>query len=83
MACFAVSLVSVVTELLDNSKQDTVRILGCQTLTNFIYSQTDCTYTHTIESLVHKVCKLARQSGEDQQSLRASSLQCLSAMVVL
>ncbi|KAM2182827.1 hypothetical protein COP2_034150 [Malus domestica] len=81
MACFAVSLVSVVTELLDNSKQDTVRILGCQTLTNFIYSQTDCTYTHTIESLVHKVCKLARQSGEDQQSLRASSLQCLSAMV--
>ncbi|RXH82162.1 hypothetical protein DVH24_036503 [Malus domestica] len=39
MACFAVSLVHVVTELLDNSKQDAMRILGCQTLTNFIYSQ--------------------------------------------
>ncbi|XP_021821280.1 uncharacterized protein LOC110762878 isoform X1 [Prunus avium] len=83
MAYFAVSLLNVVTELLDNPKQDPLRILGCQTLTRFIYSQTDGTYTHTIESLVHRVCMLARESGEDHQRrcLRASSLQCLSAMV--
>ncbi|CAL2253843.1 unnamed protein product [Prunus armeniaca] len=33
MAYFAVSLLNVVTELLDNLKQDPLRILGCQTLT--------------------------------------------------
>ncbi|KAM5561026.1 protein SEMI-ROLLED LEAF 2 [Rosa sericea] len=83
MAYFAVSVLNVVTELLDNSKQDALRIIGCQTLTRFIYTQADGTYTHNIESLVHKVCKLAHESGEDHQKrcLRASSLQCLSAMV--
>ncbi|CAL8107116.1 unnamed protein product [Prunus armeniaca] len=83
LAYFAVSLLCVVTELLDNPKQDPLCILGCQTLTRFIYSQTDGTYTHTIESLVHRVCKLARESGEDhrRRCLRASSLQRLSAMV--
>ncbi|KAB1202104.1 hypothetical protein CJ030_MR8G004271 [Morella rubra] len=39
MAYFAVSLLNVVTELLDNSKQDAMKIIGCQTLTRFIYSQ--------------------------------------------
>lgn len=50
-----------------------------------IFEQTDGTYTHTIESLVHRVCKLARESGEDHQRrcLRPSSLQRLSTMVVL
>lgn len=83
MAYFAVSVLNVVTELLDNSKQDALRIIGCQTLTRFIYTQADGTYTHNIESLVHKVCKLAHESGEEDQKrcLRASSLQCLSAMV--
>jgi hypothetical protein len=38
-AYFAVSLLNVVTGLLDNSKQDAVQIIGCQTLTRFIYSQ--------------------------------------------
>ncbi|GMN44036.1 hypothetical protein TIFTF001_013233 [Ficus carica] len=83
MAYFAVSLLNVVSELLDNSKQDAVRILGCQTLTRFIYNQADGTYTHNIESFVQKVCMLARERGGDNQRrcLRASSLQCLSAMV--
>lgn len=83
MAYFAVSLLNVVTELLDNSKHDPVQILGCQTLTRFIYSQTDGTYAHNIEKLLHKVCVLGREAGEEHQKccLRASSLQCLSAMV--
>ncbi|GLT88420.1 hypothetical protein SLE2022_064470 [Rubroshorea leprosula] len=83
MVYFAVSLLNVVSELLDNSKQDSLRILGCQTFTQFIYSQRDGTYTHNIEKLTHKVCKLAHKTGEEHQrrSLRASSLQCLSAMV--
>lgn len=38
-AYFAVNLLNVVTELLDNSKHDALRILGCQTLARFIYSQ--------------------------------------------
>ncbi|XP_050381062.1 protein SEMI-ROLLED LEAF 2 [Argentina anserina] len=83
MAYFAGSVLNVVSELLDNSKQDALRIIGCQTLSRFIYTQADGTYTHNIESLVHKVCALAHEKGDDHQKrcLRASSLQCLSAMV--
>ncbi|KAL5983534.1 hypothetical protein ACLOJK_017621 [Asimina triloba] len=83
MAYFAVNLVNVVGEVLDSKRADTIRILGCQTLTGFIYSQADGTYTHNIESLVPKVCAMARESCEDHDKscLRASSLQCLSAMV--
>ncbi|XP_042518431.1 protein SEMI-ROLLED LEAF 2-like isoform X4 [Macadamia integrifolia] len=39
MAYFSLSLLNVVVELLDYSKQDSVRILGCKTLTRFIHSQ--------------------------------------------
>ncbi|OVA16780.1 hypothetical protein BVC80_1543g235 [Macleaya cordata] len=83
MVYFAGSILNVVSELLDNTKKDSVRILGCQTLTRFIYSQADTTYAHNIESLVHKVCMMAREAGEEHEKLclRASSLQCLSAMV--
>jgi hypothetical protein len=38
-AYFAISLLNVVNELLEKSKQDPLMILGCQTLTRFIYSQ--------------------------------------------
>ncbi|GFS38930.1 uncharacterized protein Acr_00g0060280 [Actinidia rufa] len=83
MAYFAVSLLNVVNELLDNPKRDAVKIIGCQTLIRFIYGQVDGTYTYNIENLVHKVCILARETGEEHEKrcLRASSLQCLSAMV--
>ncbi|KAL9660108.1 hypothetical protein QQ045_024919 [Rhodiola kirilowii] len=85
IAYFAVSLLSTITELLDNHKHEKLQILGCQTLTKFIYSQADATYAHNIETFVHKVCDLARKGGGEQQvsCLRAYSLQCLAAMVWL
>lgn len=51
---------------------------------DIIYKQVDGTYTYNLESLVPKVCATARENGEEQkkQCLRASSLQCLSAMVI-
>ncbi|KAL7082972.1 hypothetical protein ACP275_14G133400 [Erythranthe tilingii] len=82
-AYFAVSLVNVVIELLDESKEDSVQKMGCDTLTTFVYCQVDGTYTHNIENFVHKVCMLARKTEDEHQKrgLRASSLRCLSAMV--
>ncbi|KAF6134619.1 hypothetical protein GIB67_022906, partial [Kingdonia uniflora] len=96
MAFFSASLLTVIVELLDHAKQDSLRIIGCQTLTRFVYSQgsnvpqgliggivADGIYVHNIESLVHKVTKMAHETGEEHSKccLRASSLQCISAMV--
>lgn len=48
------------------------------------WKQVDATYTHNIEKLVRKVCMLSHEHGETckKRCLRASSLQCLSAMVI-
>ncbi|KAK4491350.1 hypothetical protein RD792_002086 [Penstemon davidsonii] len=82
IAYFAVNLLNVVIELLDDKRND-AQIIGCQILTAFIYSQVDGTYTHNIENLVDKVSALAHKTEDEHQNhcLRASSLQCLSAMV--
>ncbi|KAH6762491.1 hypothetical protein C2S52_019924 [Perilla frutescens var. hirtella] len=83
MVYFAVNLLNVVFELLDDSKEDTMLIIGCDTLATFIYGQVDGTYTHNIENFVDKVCMLAHKTGDEyeKRGLRASSLRCLSAMV--
>ncbi|KAI3701996.1 hypothetical protein L6452_27563 [Arctium lappa] len=83
MACFATNLLNVCSALLDDNKRDTVRIIGCQTLTRFIYNQVDGTYAYDLENLAPKVFVLAHrtQEGDEKIHLRASSLQCLSAMV--
>lgn len=80
---FAVDVLNVTSELLDYSKDEAIQALGCQSLTRFIYCQVDSTYTHNIEKLVRKVCMLSQEPGETHENrcLRASSLQCLSAMV--
>ncbi|KAG5074611.1 hypothetical protein JHK84_055842 [Glycine max] len=83
IAYFAVDVLNVILELLSYSKDETIQTLGCQCLSKFIYCQMDATYTHNIEKLVPKVCMLSREHGEacEKRCLRASSLQCLSAMV--
>ncbi|KAF5178819.1 Efr3-like protein [Thalictrum thalictroides] len=83
MPYFAMSLFNVVVELLDNTKQDSLRILGCQTLTRFIYSQPDGTYARNIEILVPKLCKMACETGDEhsKRCLKASSLQCISSLI--
>ncbi|KAL5700264.1 hypothetical protein ACHQM5_025734 [Ranunculus cassubicifolius] len=83
---FAANLLNVIEELLDNAnnKQDDLRILGCQTLTSFVYSQEDATYAHNIDLLVRTVCMMARDPGNEHNKrcpMRASSLQCVSSMV--
>ncbi|KAK3225456.1 hypothetical protein Dsin_005318 [Dipteronia sinensis] len=47
------------------------------------HDKVDNTYAPSIGNFVHQVCKLARDKGAKHQTrcLRASSLQCLSAMV--
>lgn len=83
MAYFAASLLTLINELLGCSRQVSLQIAGCRTLTRFIYSQTDGTYAHNIEKFVLRVCNVAREAKEDHQKrpLRAACLQCLSAMV--
>ncbi|XP_027189619.1 protein SEMI-ROLLED LEAF 2 isoform X2 [Cicer arietinum] len=83
IAYFAVDVLNVISELLGYSKDETIQTLGCQSLTRFIYCQVDATYTHNIEKLVRKVCMLSQEPGEthEKHCLKASSLQCLSAMV--
>ncbi|RYQ89955.1 hypothetical protein Ahy_B09g096325 isoform I [Arachis hypogaea] len=83
IAYFAVNVLDVMSELLGCSKDETIQTLGCQVLTTFIYSQVDATYTHNMEKLVRKVCMLSREhvGALEKRCLRASSLQCLSAMI--
>ncbi|GAB2277414.1 hypothetical protein Dimus_012121 [Dionaea muscipula] len=83
LAYFVGSVLKITSELLDTSKQEALQIAGCEILTRFIYSQTDGTYAHTIENLAHQVHVLARGTGEehDKRLLRASSMQCLAAMI--
>ncbi|XP_061361425.1 protein SEMI-ROLLED LEAF 2 [Gastrolobium bilobum] len=83
IAYFAIDVLNVISELLGYSKDETIQTLGCQSLTRFIYCQVDATYTYNIEKFVRKVCMLSQEHGEthEKRCLRASSLQCLSAMV--
>lgn len=82
MAYFARNLLSLVTALLDANQLDQLRVLGCQTLTRFVYNQADGTYACFIESIVSKVSRLAREDVEEHNNqLVAASLQCLSSMV--
>ncbi|KAK7404490.1 hypothetical protein VNO78_05421 [Psophocarpus tetragonolobus] len=83
MPLFAGSLLEIIRTLLEQTRTDEIRILGCNTLFEFLECQAECTYMFNLEGFIPKLCLLAQEVGEDERALRLRSagLQALSYMV--
>ncbi|CAH8308963.1 unnamed protein product [Eruca vesicaria subsp. sativa] len=83
MPLFSCSLLSIVRTLLEQTKDEEVQILGCNTLVDFISLQTENSHMFNLEGLIARLCQLAQEMGDDERSLRLrpAGMQALAFMV--
>ncbi|CAN8252498.1 unnamed protein product [Cochlearia groenlandica] len=83
MSLFASSYLGLIHILLDQTRHDEMRVLGCEALYDFVTSQTEGTYMFNLDGLIPKICPLAHELGEEERTtnLCSAGLQALSSMV--
>ncbi|KAF8097814.1 hypothetical protein N665_0280s0017 [Sinapis alba] len=85
MPLFSSGFLRTVQALLDQTRQDEMQIVGCQSLFEIANNQMDGSSLFNLEGFLPKLCQLALEVGDDDRSrsLRAAGLQALSAMIWL